>query len=232
MTASRRQNIGRTVTAFRTSVLPPVLSILLLVTVGGLFVPTARSQQLARTETFRVGSYPQAMAFDGANIRVTSGGSQFITKLRASDGALLGTFPVGTITLGATFDGTYVWLANWGYNANSLTRVRPDDGSVEGVYPIGTYGPYGLIFDGANIWVSTLYSHLVKIRASDGAVLGDYLTNSGDTPGYHLAFDGANIWVPNANLNTVSKLRASDGELLGTFPVGQYPFGIVFDGSS
>jgi len=171
------------------------------------------------------------MAFDGANIWVTSGGSTSITKLRASDGALLGTFPVGTITVGATFDGTYVWLANWGYEANSLTRVRLD-GSVEGVYPIGPYGPYGIIFDGANVWVSTLYSHLVKIRASDGAVLGDYLTNSGDTPGHHLAFDGANIWVPNANLNTVSKLRASDGELLGTFPVGQYPFGIVFDGSS
>src|SRR5438034_7665941 len=142
-------SLGKTVALFIAATLAFALT--------GLFGPPPAAGQ-----TFPVGIYPQAMAFDGTNIWVTSGFSQYITKLRASDGTLMGTFPVGTGTVGATFDGTYVWLANWGYAANSLTRVRLE-GSVEGVYPIGTYGPYGLIFDGTNIWVSTLYSYLIKV---------------------------------------------------------------------
>ena len=51
----------------------------------------------------------------------------------------------------------------------------------------------------------------------------------GEDP-YGVAFDGANIWVANENSNTVTKLRASDGALLDTFPVGHKRYRIAFDG--
>jgi DNA-binding beta-propeller fold protein YncE len=35
-----------------------------------------------------------------------------VTKLRASDGANLGTFPVGTEPYGVAFDGANIWVAN------------------------------------------------------------------------------------------------------------------------
>ena len=38
-----------------------------------------------------------------------------------------------------------------------------------------------------------------------------------------LAFDGQNIWVALSEANAVTKMRASDGKRLGTFPVGSYP---------
>ena len=38
---------------------------------------------------------PSGVAFDGANIWVANNGSDNVTKLRASDGATLGTFTVG-----------------------------------------------------------------------------------------------------------------------------------------
>src|SRR5437660_862552 len=38
-----------------------------------------------------------------------------------------------------------------------------------------------------------------------------------------LTFDGVNIWAVNQNSNNVSKLRASDGTVLGVFPVGGGP---------
>src|SRR5580658_8910584 len=47
-----------------------------------------------------------------------------------------------------------------------------------------------------------------------------------------LAFDGANMWVANQDGNSVTKLRANDGENLGTFPVQAGPTGIVFDGAN
>ena len=39
-----------------------------------------------------------------------------------------------------------------------------------------------------------------------------------------VAFDGANIWVANTSSNNVTKLRASDGALQGTFSVGAVPW--------
>lgn len=47
-----------------------------------------------------------------------------------------------------------------------------------------------------------------------------------------VVFDGGNIWVTNAGSNTVTKIRANDGEVLGTFALGGSPGGIAFDGSS
>src|SRR2546423_10591529 len=42
----------------------------------------------------------------------------------------------------------------------------------------------------------------------------------------------ADIWVANRSDNTVTKLRATDGALLGTFPTGDFPIHLAFDGSN
>jgi len=87
---------------------------------------------------------------------------------------------------------------------------------------------YGVVFDGANIWVANLGSHKVtKLRVSDGEKLGAFAV-AGDPWG--MVYDGANIWVADLAFNRVAKLRASDGAALGTFPVGNGPFAVAFDG--
>jgi len=48
----------------------------------------------------------------------------------------------------------------------------------------------------------------------------------------HVVFDGSSIWEVNGNDNTVKKLRASDGTVLGTFSVGTGPFNLAFDGAN
>ena len=42
-----------------------------------------------------------------------------VTKLRASDGANLGTFPVGSGPYGVAFDGANVWVTNQALNSVS-----------------------------------------------------------------------------------------------------------------
>ncbi|HEY6370929.1 MAG TPA: hypothetical protein VIX37_10140, partial [Candidatus Sulfotelmatobacter sp.] len=63
----------------------------------------------------------------GVNIWVTNytaGGT--VTKLRASDGTLLGTFDVGTSPLNVAFDGANIWVANEGSNTVSKTLSKSE----------------------------------------------------------------------------------------------------------
>ncbi len=45
-----------------------------------------------------------------------------------------------------------------------------------------------------------------------------------------VTFDGTNIWVANSMSNTVTKLQAATGAVLGTYPVGSSPFAMASDG--
>jgi hypothetical protein len=188
------------------------------------------------TQHFHVAPFPNGMAYDGANVWVTNfssvtGHPPVITKLRGSDGALLGRFPIPLWSANAVFDGSYIWLTDHGtgFTPDTLTRLRLD-GTVEGVYPAGQFAPWGIIFDEENIWSVSSSGHLVvKIRASDAAIIATYPIDS--LGSLDLTYDGANIWVTNYQNDTITKLRASDGVVLGTFDGGNSPFGITFDGA-
>ena len=150
--------------------------------------------------TFSVGNSPFGVAFDGANIWVANAGSNYVTKLRASDGAVLGTFTVGSVPTGVAFDGANIWVTSL---IGIVTKLRASDGTPLGTFLVGT-SPEGVAFDGANIWVTNGGSNTVtKLRASDGAVLGTF--NVGSSPNA-VAFDGANIWVTNFLGDNVTKL--------------------------
>ena len=56
-------------------------------------------------------------------------------------------------------------------------------------------------------------------------------TYSAGTTANGIAFDGVNMWVTNWYSNTVTKLRASDGTLLGSFATPPGPNAIAFDGA-
>ena len=47
---------------------------------------------------------------------------------------------------------------------------------------------------------------------------------------HSMGFDGPNIWVAVEGNNTVAKLLASTGALVAAYPVGNDPYGVVFDG--
>ena len=61
--------------------------------------------------------------------------SNDVTKLRASDGQLLGTFAVNRGPQGVAFDGANIWVTNSG--SNDVTKLRASDGAVLGTFPVG-----------------------------------------------------------------------------------------------
>jgi len=109
---------------------------------------------------------------DGANIWITNqGGANTVTNLRARDGALLGTFPVGNNPVGVAFDGYSIsGVANQG--RNTVTRLRAQDGVNIGTFKVGSQLQF-MAFDGANIWITNQASNNVtKLSACDGTPLG------------------------------------------------------------
>src|SRR6266478_5923144 len=174
-------------------------------------------------ETFPVGSTPLGIAFDGANVWTTSFFGNAVIKVRASDGVILGSYPIFE-PWSVACDGDSVWVGN---ELGDVTKIRGSDLTYEATIHISTSELTGMIFDGTSIWVTVWGSFFVDKLSLDGAVLGSYVVGQGP---YQLAFDGANVWTANKTDGTVTKLRASDGQVLFTVPAGSYPHGIVFDG--
>jgi hypothetical protein len=88
--------------------------------------------------------------------------------------------------------------------------------------------PVAAVGDGQNIWVTDSGHHrLVKLRASDGTLLGSHPIPSP----LRLIYDGQNVWTVS-NAGVVTKVQAKDGVILGSYPAGGPGAGIAFDGEN
>jgi len=114
---------------------------------------------LNQATTIPVGAGPGPLAFDGSNIWVANTFDGTVTKIRASDGAKLGTFAAGSSPSGIAFDGTNVWVTN--IDANTVTEVRSSDGAGVATLFAGN-GPAGIVFGGGHIWVANFGSNTVS----------------------------------------------------------------------
>jgi hypothetical protein len=172
-----------------------------------------------------VGTGPRGVVFDGANIWVSNQSSNDVTKIRVSDGAILGTFPVSTAPAGLAFDGANIWVAH--SSGNALIKLRASDGANLGT--IATISGFDVVFDGTHVWVPSFNGGQIgKYRVSDGVNLGFFVVGSFPRG---VAFDGTNIWVAGGGM--VRRIRASDGAAVGgLISVGTNPVALAFDGSN
>ena len=110
----------------------------------------------------------------------------------------LGAFPSGL-----AFDGARYWTAN----IDSVSIVTPAAATPWSVTTVSGFSSIqGILFDGANIWVSDSTGFL-KLDSSGAVLLTISLGNAGSP-----VFDGTNIWVPDNDEVTV--IRASSGAVL------------------
>jgi hypothetical protein len=197
--------------------------------INPLRVATLQWYELNQTGLqYPIGSAGTQIAFDGTNMWISRATFGAVSKVRVSDGTLVGKYPVsGGETQGVAFDGANIWVAVGDFSRN-LTKIRASDATILGGVTLEA-DPFGLAFDGANIWATNGPNSVTKVRATDGVILGTF--NAGQNP-LNIAFDGANVWITNSIGNTVTKIRASDGATLGTFNVAASPFGIAFDGTN
>ena len=135
---------------------------------------------------------------------------------------------IGGSSDGITFDGSRIWTAN---QNGSVSIVTPGP-SLPWTVTSATAGftaPTGILFDGANIWITDFTAGALFKLDFSGAVL--QTVSLGNGPAFPV-FDGANIWVPLNTGAKVAVVRASNGAVLGTLTGnGQsFPNTAAFDG--
>ena len=87
--------------------------------------------------------------------------------------------------------------------------------------PPGPQGPAGATFNPLGIALLRWYQN---VYPANNFTVGQNPTE--------IAFDGASMWVTNASSNSVTRLQANDGTVLGTHIVGAGPAGIAYDGAN
>ena len=83
-----------------------------------------------------VGTFPGSATFDGDHMWVSMNTGELM-KVRASDGAVLGTYPCGASPVASCFDGAHIWVTNSGF-ADTVTNSIP---WVTTWMPAGTASP-------------------------------------------------------------------------------------------
>jgi hypothetical protein len=133
-------------------------------------------------------------------------------------------------TLGAspgaiTFDGYHLWTAN---SSGSVSRIDPVGGFVD-TFTVGFGIPKGIVYDGANIWITDISADTLLKLNSVGQIIQTVMV--GDGP-QRPAFDGTNIWVPNNGDATMTVVRASTGAVIATLSGNGlgFPNTVAFDG--
>ena len=158
------------------------------------------------------------MAGNGSHLYMLNPGQTAGTVTTVS--SALGTFPQGI-----AFDGQRIWTAN---DDGSVSIITPGSPSF-GVNNVGGFtGLRGIVYDGANMWVTDLGANALKKLDAGGAVL--LTVPVGPIPVYPI-YDGTNIWVP-CNSGSVSVVRPSDGRVLATLTGNglSQPISAAFDG--
>jgi YVTN family beta-propeller protein len=177
-----------------------------------------------------VGTNPQQVESDGADLWVANLGSGTVSRVRASDGKLLDTWTGATQAYGVLAAKGLIFVTG-NTNPGKLYQIDPTQlaGGVTTLTSTLGIFPHGISFDGARIWTAN--------QGSVSIVTLNPLTVTTVTTGFTfpagILYDGANIWVTDFGDDTLKKLDSS-GVVLLSVPMGgdvdpEYP---VFDGTN
>lgn len=163
------------------------------------------------------------VAYDGNNFWGADITNGLLLRINSFNGTVLDSYPLpnGGNVWGIEFDGANIWVTQ----AGSLLEYRASDGTQLLNLNFGGVQE-GVAFDGVNVWVADFTGPVRRVNAATGAVS----TFAAGLSPWRVLFDGNAIWVCNANDNTLSKLRISDGAILATAQTGHSPMGMAFDG--
>ncbi|MGH9442081.1 MAG: YncE family protein [Thermoanaerobaculia bacterium] len=173
-----------------------------------------------------VGNYPEALAFDGANVWVTNASDGTVQKISIATGVPGAPIAVAGFSEGIVFDGANIWVSN---NHNNTVQKIPIATGVPGLPIAVGRGPATLAFDGVRVWVANEIDGTVQPIPIATGVPGTPIA-----VGYQIqtiAFGGASIWVASSLDKTVRRVPVDTGVPGPPITVAGFPWALAFDGA-
>ena len=176
-----------------------------------------------------VGSLPVLIKSDGADVWVANFGSGTISRVRGSDGKLLGTW-TGATTAGGILCAMGRVFSITETDPGKLYVLDPTQpaGAVSTVTSSLGGGTSGIAFDGGRIWTSNFSGSVSIVTLNPPGVTN---VSTGFNQPIGTLYDGSNIWITDEGDNTLKKLDSS-GNILLSVNVGSSPFHPAFDGTN
>ena len=141
---------------------------------------------------------------------------------------------VGSGPLSVEFDGTDLWVTNFG--SSSVMRIRPGDGKVLDTWT-GATNAHSIVCAMGKVFITgtTSPGSLYMIDPTQPAGAVTTVTNSlGNIP-HGVAFDGSRIWTANINIGiggSVSIVSLNPTTVTTVTTGFDFPNGILYDGAN
>lgn len=177
-----------------------------------------------------VGSFPQLIESDGADLWIASNGDDAVSRVRASDGKLLETWTAATGAFGVLAAKGLIFITG-DVNPGKLYQIDPTQpaGNVTTLTSSLGPGPQQIAFDGARVWTANAGASVSIVTLNPLSVS----TVTGFGAPFGILFDGANIWVVDRGPSPGRLYKLdSNGAILQTVPTGLRPGFPVFDGTN
>lgn len=174
----------------------------------------------------------QGVCISGDDVWVTNFNLGTASRLRRSDGALLGEFPVGKEPYRCLADPQgNLWIGL--FEGHAVKVLRPSDGQVIATYLADGGGAITSIGTDGQAMYAVDYNRQGVTRIGFGGEVGKFWDFSAQLVGNpeDIAFDGKNFWLAGANARKLLKFDP-DGNVLGVYPTDGYAAGVAFDGKA
>ncbi len=110
-----------------------------------------------------------------------------------------------------------------------LQRGMLDSLNVVSSFASPGSSPWGLTYDGTNLWNSDDNTEEVYKLSTTGSILSSFYT-PGSSPG-GMAWDGTNLWLAEDNSQSIYKLNTSGTTITSFTAPGPVPTGLAWDGT-
>jgi hypothetical protein len=172
-----------------------------------------------------VGDGPISVRSDGADLWVASEQNHTVSRVRASDGKLLGTW------VGAIFPSDLVIARGYIYISGDFKLYRIDPRQPAGVVETVTSDlrkfPQGITTDGFYIWIAFAQA-IQRVNPATGDVTTFSSPNLGAG---NLLYARNHIWLTDQASDKLFELNL-DGTTEQTITVGNGPADLIFDGTN
>ena len=177
-----------------------------------------------------VGTGPGLLDCDGTDVWVSNFNSGSISRVRGSDGKLLGAWTGAGSAVGVLAVMNQVFATGY-LTPGRLYRIDPTlaPGAVTTLASTLGGGPNGIAFDGLRIWTANSLLGSVSIVPLFPFSVSTVTTGFSGLRG--IVFDGAGMWVTDYVQGKLFKLDSS-GAITTTVSVGLDPAHPAFDGTN